>query len=73
MTIQELLVLREGKSLKVYKDTLGKPTAGIGHLLTSDEIKKYPLGSLVTEAQVTTWFTKDVADPKATAAQQAKA
>ena len=72
MTIQELLVLREGKSLKVYKDSLGKPTAGIGHLLTPDEIKKYPLGSSVSEAQVTTWFTKDVADAKATAAQQAK-
>ena len=61
MTIQELLALREGKSLKVYKDSLGKPTAGIGHLLTQDEIKKYPLGSSVSEAPiVTTWFTKDV-------------
>ena len=36
MTIQELLALREGKSLKVYKDYLGKHTAGIGHLLTQD-------------------------------------
>ena len=39
MTIQELLALREGKSLKVYKDSLGKHTVGIGHLLTPDEMK----------------------------------
>ena len=32
--------LREGYKSVVYLDTLGKPTGGIGHLLSSEEKKK---------------------------------
>ncbi len=34
---RELLTQWEGKSAKVYKDSAGLPTIGVGHLLTKDE------------------------------------
>ena len=35
----EHLELREGNIDHVYLDTLGKPTCGVGHLLTEEECK----------------------------------
>lgn len=35
---RELLTQWEGKSAKVYKDSAGLPTIGVGHLLTKDEL-----------------------------------
>jgi GH24 family phage-related lysozyme (muramidase) len=71
MNIQELLALREGKKTKVYKDSLGKLTGGIGHLLTPEDLKKFKLGDSISEDQVTAWFNKDVAHAKDTAEKQA--
>ena len=34
--------LREGCKKVVYLETLGKPTGGIGHLLTKKEVELYP-------------------------------
>lgn len=49
----------EGYVLKVYLDTRGILTAGIGHkILPSDNLK---LGDPVTVAQVMAWFEKDTA------------
>lgn len=35
-------------------------TAGIGHKLTKEEIKKYPEGTEVEESVVNQWFTEDL-------------
>lgn len=52
----------EREILKVYDDGYGFPTAGIGHLLTPDEKKKFPMGTPITKEQSLAWFAKDVAD-----------
>lgn len=52
-----LLKLREGVRLSVYKDTLGKLTVGVGHLLPADT--KLKLGDTVSQAQVDTWLAVD--------------
>lgn len=56
----EHLKLREGYKQSVYLDILGKATCGIGHLLSKEEKKKYPLKSLVPKKIIDNWFKKDV-------------
>lgn len=51
------LKIHEGVRYKVYLDTLGLPTAGIGHLLRSNE--QAPVGTAVSEDQVSRWFQQD--------------
>ena len=51
--------------MKVYKDSLGKPTAGIGHLLRPGE-EKLP----ITEEQVQKWFEEDVSESLNAATEQ---
>lgn len=56
-----LLVCMERKVLRVYLDNHGNPTAGIGHLLSSEqERKRFPVGSSITEVQCRTWFDQDL-------------
>lgn len=61
----------EGKRNKVYKDTKGLPTIGVGHLLTKDELSsgkilingervKYAEG--LTDAQVEQLLQQDLSD-----------
>ena len=50
-------ILREGYRNKVYKDSLGKPTAGIGHLITPQD--KLKVGDIVTDSKIMAWFEKD--------------
>lgn len=57
--IRSHLEQREGVVFVVYKDTLGKPTGGIGHLLTEQEKLRYPIGSKISPAVVQNWFEKD--------------
>ena len=52
--------LREGYKQSVYLDILGKPTCGIGHLLTKEELEKYPVKSLVPKQVINDWFEKDI-------------
>jgi lysozyme len=65
MTAQEMARLArqlrqdEGTVLHVYEDTRGYRTAGVGHLLPREPV--LPIGSPVTEAQVTRWLTEDIA------------
>jgi len=49
----------EGVRNKVYLDSKNLETAGIGHLLREDEKAKYPLGSTVSEEQISSWFQQD--------------
>jgi len=52
--------LREGYKNVVYLDTLGKPTGGIGHLLTAEERKVYPVGCMLKEKVIRDWYDSDI-------------
>jgi GH24 family phage-related lysozyme (muramidase) len=66
---EKLMELREGKENTVYRDTLGKPTVGIGHLVVPGDNLK--VGDRITDAQVTAFFQKDGAAALAAARSQA--
>lgn len=57
--LKALLELREGRVERVYRDHLGYPTAGVGHLLTRPEKSLYKVGDPVPSALVDEWFEKD--------------
>ena len=66
----EHLELREGNEERVYLDSLGKPTCGVGHLLTERERQVYQVGDEVSEEQRTAWLEADAAKAWEAAAQQ---
>jgi len=66
----EHLELREGNEECVYLDSLGKPTCGVGHLLTERERQVYQVGDRVSEEQRTAWLEEDAAKAWEAAAQQ---
>ena len=66
----EHLELREGNEECVYLDSLGKPTCGVGHLLTERERQVYQVGDKVSEEQRTAWLEADAAKAWEAAAQQ---
>ena len=49
-----------GDKGKVYKDSNGNPTAGVGHLLTADEQKKYAVGTDVPGSVRAGWLDADL-------------
>lgn len=57
---REFLIVSEGKVNKVYRDTEGFLTAGIGHKLTPSELRIYKLNDPVSEDQVNKWFAADI-------------
>ena len=57
----EHLELREGNEECVYLDTLGKPTCGVGHLLTERERQVYKVGDKVSKEQRDAWLDQDAA------------
>lgn len=66
---EEHAILREGKRLTVYKDSLGKPTVGIGHLvLPHDKLK---VGDKITEEQARKFFIGDSQIAERAALEQA--
>ena len=66
----EPLELREGNEECVYLDTLGKPTCGVGHLLTERERQVYKVGDRVSQEQRDEWLQQDAAMAWEAAAQQ---
>tara|TARA_R110002020_G_scaffold39742_2_gene117746 strand:- start:443 stop:3895 length:3453 start_codon:yes stop_codon:yes gene_type:complete len=52
----------EGSVQSTYKDTEGNLTGGVGHLLTADEKKQYPLGAEIPEHVTEEWFARDMAE-----------
>lgn len=59
--LREELERDEGKVLKIYKDHLGYPTFGIGHLIKeSDPEYTLPIGTPVLEARVIQAFNQDI-------------
>lgn len=67
-------ISREGLKAVVYKDSLGKPTAGIGHLLTKTDValSKLKVGDKVSKEQIEKWFVLDTAFAREAAQKQAK-
>ena len=61
---------REGNEERVYLDTLGKPTCGVGHLLTERERQVYKVGDRVSQEQRDEWLQQDAAMAWEAAAQQ---
>lgn len=57
--VVEFLKSREGFKVTVYLDALGKPTAGMGHLLTAEEVKSYPVGMAVPLDVINAWAAAD--------------
>lgn len=48
-----------GEVEKVYLDSRGKPTVGVGHLLVGDEINQYKVGDVVPQEVREAWFAED--------------
>jgi GH24 family phage-related lysozyme (muramidase) len=66
---EKLMADREGCRNVVYKDTLGKPTVGIGHLVVASD--NLQVGDRITDEQITTFFQKDGAAALSAARLQA--
>ena len=66
----EHLEHREGNVDHVYLDTLGKPTCGVGHLLTKEENVKYEVGNVVSGYIIDQWLEQDAEIAWNAAAQQ---
>jgi len=66
----EHLELREGNVEYVYLDSLGKPTCGVGHLLTEDECSLYYIDQVVDKEIRDQWLQEDAAKAWEAAAQQ---
>ena len=58
-SIKDLIKSEEGFRDDVYPDATGF-SAGYGHLLSEEELKKYPPGSKVPQDQIDSWFEEDV-------------
>ena len=60
--MKEFMLSREGCEYKVYKDSLGKLTGGIGHLiLEEDNLKE---GDSISDELIDKWFVKDIRTAK---------
>jgi len=66
---EKLMALREGRETTVYRDNLGKPTVGIGHLVLSED--NLEVGDTITDEQVDALFQKDGAAAMGAARSQA--
>ena len=66
----EHLEHREGNVDHVYLDSLGKPTCGVGHLLTETERTQYNVGEEVEQHTRDAWLEQDAQKAWDAAAQQ---
>lgn len=55
-----LLVEFEGEILHVYKDPVGLPTFGVGHLVTPAERDEFPVGKKIAKAVSREYLRRDV-------------
>ena len=55
----EYIKTNEGVKSKLYKDSKGKWTIGIGHLVTSDELENYK-GRALDDKEIESLFAKDM-------------
>ena len=66
------LKLREGVKYVSYKDSLGKLTGGVGHLLSPNEALLYPEGTHISSPIVESWLRADVGVAKKAAQNQSE-
>jgi lysozyme len=57
---RKLITQHEGEVLKVYKDPVGLPTVGVGHLVKQNERKQYPVGKVITKAESQKLLAQDL-------------
>ena len=67
--VQDLVKQEEGFRDDVYSDAEGY-SAGYGHFLSEEELKKYPPGAKVPQDQVDAWFEEDISRSYAAAQAQ---
>lgn len=70
--IYKHLQSRENFKEAVYLDTEGFPTVGLGHKLTKEEQKQYPIGTKVPKEILDKWALKDISLAKKAANSQMK-
>lgn len=59
--VYKQLKIDEGVEYEIYKDHLGYPTFGVGHLITEDDPEyREPIGAPITEERVRACFEKDL-------------
>ena len=63
---------REGFKENVYLDTLDKPTAGTGHLLTAEENALYKVGDKISPETTNQWLKQDSSKAYSAGLSQAK-
>lgn len=63
------LIYHEGYKDRSYKDSLGYLTGGIGHLMRTNEIPNYPVGTPLPPEQIETWYNQDSSAAMASAAK----
>lgn len=56
----DLLVHYEGSRPAVYRDPVGLPTVGVGHLLTRAECEKWPVGHELSSEEVSQLLQQDL-------------
>ena len=61
---------REGVVYESYRDSLGKLTGGVGHLLSPREAVLYPEGTYIAPVMVDSWLVSDIALAKKAAQRQ---
>ena len=54
------LIIHEGRRNESFTDSIGRLTAGVGHVLTDVERVKFPEGTAVSEKQIDTWLESDI-------------
>ena len=69
-TFLDHLKLRECYREEVYLDTLGNPTCGVGHVLSSAENAQYAIGDVIKADILDTWLSEDAEKAWSSAAQQ---
>ncbi len=57
--VKQQLRLDEGVRLRVYKDSVGLPTVGVGHLVLP--VDRLSLGDVITQARCEVLFSSDLA------------
>ena len=62
MTMRERyqIAVDEGTVYRTYLDPLHYPTGGVGHLMSDEEVKKYPVGTEIPIEVVQRWLDEDM-------------
>ena len=69
-TFLDHLKLTAGYREEVYVVTLGNPTCGVGHVLSSAENDQYAIGEVIEADILDTWLSKDAEKAWYSATQQ---